>query len=46
MYNTKMDENYITRNLVGVENPYVKQLESHEIYEQLSLFDVCGEVSG
>ena len=39
MYNTKMEENYITRNLIGVENPYIKQIESNELYEQLSLFD-------
>lgn len=40
MYNTKMEENYITRQLVGEDGDSRKFMESNQIsYKQMSLFD-------
>lgn len=39
MYNTPINENYITNQLVGVEHKKTFQLEQHNSYKQLSLFD-------
>ncbi len=49
MYNTKIEENYITNALVGLDYKLKYQLEDHQSYKQLSLFDdynVGGEVNG
>ncbi|MBR6697577.1 MAG: putative DNA modification/repair radical SAM protein [Lachnospiraceae bacterium] len=39
MYNTKIEENYITNALVGLDYKLKYQLEDHQSYKQLSLFD-------
>lgn len=39
MYRTKMDENYITSNLVGAERLKNFEIEYNQSYRQLSLFD-------
>lgn len=39
MYNTKMDADYITNGIVGVEALNRYQIEHHDSYQQLSLFD-------
>lgn len=45
MYNTRIDENYITNGLIGVEKLNNYQIENHQSYRQLSLFDdVTGDV--
>lgn len=42
MYNTKMDADYITNGIVGVETLNRYQIEHHDSYQQLSLFDDFG----
>lgn len=42
MYNTRIEENYITRNLIGVDNALINQIEEKDTYKQLSLFDMKG----
>ncbi len=39
LYNTRIDENYITNGLIGVDRRKVFDIENHESYKQLSLFD-------
>lgn len=39
MYNTKMDADYITNGIVGVEALNCYKIEHHDSYRQLSLFD-------
>ena len=39
MYNTRIDEDYITNGLIGVEKLNNYQIEHHHSYRQLSLFD-------
>lgn len=39
MYPIRLDENYITSQLVGVEHQKAWQLEHHDSFRQLSLFD-------
>ena len=39
MYSTKIDENYITNSLVGVERVKNFEIEYNVSYKQLSLFD-------
>lgn len=39
MYHTKMDADYITNGIVGVEALNCYQIEHHDSYQQLSLFD-------
>ena len=39
MYRTRMDEDYITNGLVGVERLNNFEIEHHQSYRQLSLFD-------
>lgn len=41
MYPIRIDEDYITAHLIPVEHQKNWQLEHHEIYRQLSLFDDC-----
>lgn len=39
MYPIRIDENYITSQLVGVEHKKAWEIEHHDSYRQLSLFD-------
>lgn len=39
MYQTQMNEDYITRNLIDVDKRRTFELSDHNIYQQLSLFD-------
>lgn len=39
MYNTKLDADYITNGIVGVEALNCYRIEHHDSYRQLSLFD-------
>lgn len=39
MYNTRIEEDYITNNLVGLDKKDIFQIENQNSYRQLSLFD-------
>lgn len=41
MVPVRMDENFITSQLIGVEHRKVWDIENHDSYRQLSLFDDC-----
>jgi len=42
MYDTKIEENYITSNLIGIDKRKTFEIENHNSYKQLSLFDDVG----
>lgn len=42
MYATKMEENYITSNLISVDKRKTFEIENHNSYRQISLFDDVG----
>ncbi len=42
MYATKMEENYITSNLISVDKRKTFEIENHNSYRQMSLFDDVG----
>jgi predicted DNA-binding helix-hairpin-helix protein len=39
MYNTQIDQNYIANNLIGADQKKRYEIEHHNSYHQLSLFD-------
>lgn len=39
MYNTPVEENFITNNLIGIDQRKLFDIEHHHSYQQLSLFD-------
>lgn len=41
IYPIKMDENYITNQITGLEHHNTWEIEHHDSYRQLSLFDDC-----
>lgn len=42
MYDTKIEENYITNNLISIDKKKTFEIENNNSYKQLSLFDDVG----